>query len=98
MTGKQRAVLRKQANTLKPVVFIGKNGITDEVVSSADVILEANELIKCSVLEAAGLEAREAADAISGKTSSEVISVVGRKFVLYRKSSKEDKRKYSLMI
>ena len=90
LTGKQRAQLRGIANSLQPVVMIGKQGLTPEVTASADEVLEARELIKVSLLENAMIDIKDAAETLSGRTRSEIVSVVGRKFVLYRKSKTKD--------
>ena len=89
MTSKQRAYLKKLAANISPVVSVGKNGVTPEVISSCDEALEARELIKCSVLENCPEEAREVADTCGGRARAEVVQVIGRKFVLYR--PKKDK-------
>ena len=92
LTSKQRAQLRGLANSLTPIVHIGKEGITEAVVKQTDEALEARELIKCRVLENSMLTAREAADALGQVTRSEVVQVIGTKFVLYRPSHKKDKK------
>ena len=89
MTGKERAVFRKQANTLTPIFQIGKGDISDNMVEAFDAALEKRELIKLSVLETAGLSARDAAEMLSAATGSEVIQCIGRKFVLYRKREED---------
>lgn len=98
LTSKQRAKLRGLANTLQPFTQVGKGGASEEVCKAVDTVLEAKELIKLSVLETAGLTAREAADMISEAVNADVVSVIGRKFVLFRVSSKEENRKISEMI
>ena len=95
LTSKQRAYLRGLANSLQPISQVGKSGITDEVCRTADLALEARELIKMSVLETAGMTAREAADEIAERIGAESVAAIGRKFVLYRVSSKEENRKIS---
>ena len=89
MTGKERAVFRKQANTLTPIFQIGKGDISGNMVEAVDAALEKRELIKLSVLETAGLSARDAAEMLSAATGSEVIQCIGRKFVLFKQKSKE---------
>ncbi len=89
MTSKQRAFLRKMASKLDPVVSIGKNGVTPEVISSCDEALEARELIKCNVLDNCMEEVRAVADTCGGRARADVVQVIGRKFVLYR--PKKDK-------
>ena len=65
LTSKQRAQLRGLANSLDPIVHIGKEGISDSLVKQADEALEARELIKCKVLENAMLTAKEACQELS---------------------------------
>ena len=92
LTGKQRAQLRAMANSLEPVVHIGKDGIGDNLVKQANDALEARELITCRVLENCDLSAREACDELSRLTRSEQLQVIGTKFVLYRETRRKDKR------
>ena len=89
MTGKERAVFRKQANTLQPIFQIGKGEISDNMLNSIDEALEKRELIKLSVLETAEISAKDAAEMISAALGADVIQCIGRKFVLYRESEKE---------
>ena len=86
LNGKRRAYLRKMANTLDPVFQVGKGGVSEEMCLQIGNCLEARELIKLRVLENSGYTPREAAEEIAEKTSAEVVSVVGSKFVLYRES------------
>ena len=92
LTSKQRAQLRGLANGIDTILIVGKNGIGDDLVKQADDALEARELIKGKVLENALLSAREAAQALAPLTRSEVVQVIGTKFVLYRPSHKKDKK------
>ena len=92
LTSKQRAQLRAMANALDPVLHIGKGDLGDNLITQANEALEARELIKCRVLETSELSPREAADALSAATRSEVVQVIGTKFVLYRPTHKKDKK------
>ncbi len=89
ITTKQRAELRGMANKLEAILFVGKGGITPELTQSIDDALTARELIKIGIQENCVMTAREAADIIHERTHSDVVQVIGRKFVLYRKSSKK---------
>ena len=93
LTSKQRAQLRGLANTIDTIIHIGKDGIGENLVKQTDDALEARELIKCRVLENAMLSPREAADALSRATRSEVVQVIGTKFVLYRESHSKPREK-----
>ena len=96
LTSKQRAYLRGLANTLESVLQVGKDGISDNLISQADGVLEKRELIKGNVLENSLLSAREAAEAIAEGTHSEVVQVIGSKFVLFRVQQDKSKRKIEL--
>ena len=92
LTSKQRAQLRGLANGIDTILHVGKDGLGDNLIKQADDALEARELIKCKVLENSMLTAREAADALATATRSEVVQVIGTKFVLYRQSHNKDKK------
>ena len=91
ITSKQRAYLRSLCNTMQPVLYIGKDGITDATVTEAWNVLEARELIKCSVQREAPLTAREACEALSAACKAEQVQCIGSKFVLYKRNEKEPK-------
>lgn len=88
LTSKERAELRAQANGLDTTPMVGKGGVTGQVVLEAVTQLEARELVKGRVLEAALLGAREALEALCAATGAEPVCTVGSKFVLYRESEK----------
>lgn len=93
LTSKQRAQLRALANDIDTIVHIGKDGVGENLIKQANDALEARELIKGKVLENSMLTAREGAEALSRATRSEVVQVIGAKFVLYRESHSKDKDK-----
>lgn len=89
ITSKQRRFLRSMAHELEPVIFIGKAGITDNVVKEADLCLEARELVKIKVQEGCQLKAEEAADQLRSLVGAEFVQAIGRKFTLYRESKEK---------
>ena len=86
MTSKQRAYLRGLANTMEPILHVGKDGVNDNMIKQLSDALEARELIKCCVNQGAPLSAREALDELCEKTGAEPIQCIGRRFVMYRPS------------
>lgn len=90
-TSKQRAYLRSLANTIDTILMVGKSGMSPEIIKQADDALTARELIKGKVLETSPLSPKEAAQEVAQQTQSEVVQVIGTKFVLYRKNEKEPK-------
>ena len=97
LTSKQRAQLRGIASTEDTIVMVGKDGIGENLIKQVNDALEARELIKGKVLENSMLTAREAAEELAPLTRSEVVQVIGSKFVLYRRQPKKDKRRIELV-
>lgn len=89
MTSKERAGFRSMANTMQPILQIGKGGVSENSLKQIDDALEARELIKITVLETSGEDVRELAHEIAKEVNAEVIQVIGSKFVLYRKNMKK---------
>ena len=88
MTSKQRAKLRSMANTMDPILFVGKDGVTDGTVKEAYDALEARELIKCVVQQNCELTAREAQEELCTRLGADPVQCIGRRFVMYRESRK----------
>lgn len=88
LTSKERAELRSQANTLETTLMVGKSGVTQAVISEAENLLTARELVKGKVLEGALMSPREVCDAICQATGAEGVACVGTKFIFYRYSEK----------
>ena len=88
LTSKERAELRAQANALDTTLMVGKEGVTEAVIAEAETQLEARELVKGKVLEAAMMSPREVSDEICQATGADGVAVIGTKFVIYRVSEK----------
>lgn len=85
ITPRQRAHLKSLAHHLKPVLFVGKEGITDQTVRSLEEALNTRELLKVKILEAAPMKAREAGEALAARIDGAVaVQAIGRVAVLYR--------------
>jgi RNA-binding protein len=89
LTGKQRRHLRSLGHALEPVVHVGKDGLSDPFVAAVEQALDDHELIKVRVLESAALDRHQAAEALAGRTGSEVAQVLGNTFLLYRRRAEE---------
>ena len=86
LTSKQRATLRSLTNDFQAIMQVGKGGVTENLLKTVSDALEARELIKMTVLENSGYTTKEAANEIADAIGADVVSVVGKKFVLYRES------------
>ena len=94
LTSKQRAQLRAMANGIETILQVGKDGIGENLIKQADDALEARELIKGRVLDNnIEYDARSAAAALTQATRSEVVQVIGTRFVLYRESHSKPREK-----
>lgn len=90
MTSKERAAWRAKANTLEPIIQIGKEGISENLITQVDDALDSRELIKIRVhLETAPQTPKEFAAALAEKTGADVIQVIGGVIVLYREADEE---------
>ena len=91
LTSKQRAYLRSLATAEPTIMQVGKDGVTDNLITTIDDALEARELIKLKVLDNSAETPRSAAEALAQATGADVVCTVGTKFVLYRESKNKKK-------
>lgn len=89
LTSKQRAQLRGIASTYETIFQVGKGGVNEAMCKDIGEALRKRELIKIKVLENSGYTSREAAEEIAAATDSEVVQVIGSKFVLFKRNPKE---------
>ena len=91
LTGSQRKYLRGVAHGYKPLVQIGKEGLSKNVLSSIDTAIEAHELIKVKI--AAEREQRERfVYVIEDRLNCECVGTVGRMAIFYREQPDPEKR------
>lgn len=91
LTSKQRAYLRSLANGIDTILMVGKGGLSEQITAQAVSALKAREIIKGRVLESCELSVREVADSLAQETKSDVVQVIGTKFVLYKRNEKDPK-------
>lgn len=99
LTGKQKRVLRSRAMTERPLIHLGKSGLSDTFVEGVAAALDAREMIKISLLPAADETPKEVGEFLATAIPGlEVAQTIGRSLVIYKVSSKEEKRKLSKQI
>lgn len=91
MTSKQRSYLKGLAMNIEPIFQIGKSSLTPEITEAVSESFNNRELIKVSVLKNCFDDPRALAEALADRTHSEVVQVIGRKIVLYRKDKDNPK-------
>ena len=89
-TSKQRAKLKSLASTMKPIAQVGKEGISENLINGLSDAMEARELIKVNLLPTAGEDGENLAANIADLLGAEVVAVIGRKAIFYRRSGKKD--------
>lgn len=82
-----KKLLKARAKAEKPIVQIGKNGITDGMVSEIDLLLKRKKLVKVRLLKSFHEEndRKEAAKELAERTNSEIIDQTGFVVALYRR-------------
>jgi RNA-binding protein len=89
LKGKQKRFLRSLGVTMSPILTIGKEGISENLIHQAAGVLLARELIKGRVLPTAPEGVSETATVIAKATDSSLVQVVGRNFLLYKPNPEE---------
>ncbi len=96
LTGKQKQYLKSIAVSYPAVVQIGKEGITDSVVESVSDVLEARELIKIKINRNSAETIKETALLLSEKLHCEIVQIIGRNCILFKKKTDEKKSHFEL--
>lgn len=97
LEGFQRRHLRGLAHPLRPVVMIGKEGLSEAVVAKTEAELSAHELIKIRFQAAKDVK-REILRELAGRTRAELVGVVGHVGILFRQNREPDKRQIKVPV
>lgn len=84
LTSKERSILRSIGNKLEPIIIIGKNGITENLIIQLDEALNARELVKGRVLPHQDFEVKTIAVELAEKVGAAVVQTIGRNILFYR--------------
>lgn len=93
LTQNQKKQLKALIVQDKTKYQIGKSEVTNALLDMLDKALTARELIKVEVLKSATTPIMELTLDLSSKLHAEVVQVVGRVIVLYRKNKENPKIK-----
>lgn len=88
LTGKEKSKLRGLAQTRRALFQIGKDGVSENMIKTVSDSLEAHELVKISMLKTCAEEPKVAAFDLAAGTRSEIVQIIGRTIILYRRSKK----------
>lgn len=93
MTSKERTMLRAQAMKIESIFQIGKTGISPQQAEAVRDALKARELVKINVLKNCDEDILSLARILSERTGSEVVQVIGKKIILYKKNPKKEEKR-----
>ncbi len=88
LNSRQRAYLRGLANKLDCDLHIGKGEISVTVENSLGDLLQNRELVKACVLKTVNASVSDIAQQLAASVGAEVVQVIGRRFVVYRRSER----------
>ncbi len=94
LTGKQKRYLRSLAVNIRPIVQIGKSGLTNEILTSIRHAADARELIKVNILQNSDETAKDVA-AMIDEMGLNVVQIIGRNIVVFKVSDRKENRKIS---
>ncbi len=89
ITKKERITLRSIASSIKPTIWVGKDGFGENVLNQIDTELFDHELVKISMQENSNPLTEFELSELAVKLGAEVVTTIGRKIVLYRHSEKK---------
>jgi RNA-binding protein len=89
LSTKQKQHLKGLAHSLKPVVLMGANGLTEAVLAEIEIALNHHELIKVKVATEDRETKQLIIDAIVRESGAEKVQTIGKVLVLYRQSEQK---------
>ncbi len=93
LKGFQRSFLFRKAHALKPIVMIGKQGLTGQVTQAVSEALNAHELIKVRFTDFLD-ERRELSESLARDTGALLVGLRGHVAVLYRRHPDPERRSF----
>jgi len=90
LSQKQIRHLRSLAHHLKPVVWVGQHGLSDNVIEEVRIALDAHELIKVK-LAAEKAERSAMIETITAATNCAMVQHIGQMAVLFRRNEEKPK-------
>lgn len=98
LTSKQRAFLKSEAHSMKPIIQIGKNGLNDQIKTSVRNALDARQLIKVTLLQNTDEDIHDVAEVLEDEIGCDTVLKIGRILILYKESARKENRKISVKV
>jgi RNA-binding protein len=91
LTGKQTRFLRSVGHSLKPILLIGKAGITESFITQVRTALETHELIKVKVGKTSSAVLADAITELTEKVPCQLAQSIGKTVLLYKARAEDPK-------
>lgn len=91
LTGKQARYLRSLGHSLKPLILVGKAGITDTLIKQVRSSLETHELIKVKIGKTSATSLDDAVERLTTEVPCQLAQTIGKTVLLYRKRDENPK-------
>jgi RNA-binding protein len=81
--------LKREFGPEKPTLWIGKNGVTSDLIQEAQRQLESREIVKARLQRTVPQSTREIARVLATETGGEIVDIRGGSFILYKPPRRE---------
>jgi len=97
LSGSQRTYLRGLAHALRPVVQVGREGLSEGVMAAFEAALQAHELVKVQFLtERDRGTKRQLADAMASGAGAVCVGRIGHTAIFFRRHPDPQRRRVVL--
>ncbi len=93
LNSRQKKYLKGLGHHLDGLVFIGKEGLSEQVISATDLELLRHELIKVKIGNNSEADKHEVAENLPVATASALVQLIGKTLLLYRPNPKQEPEK-----
>ncbi|MCI5148450.1 MAG: ribosome assembly RNA-binding protein YhbY [Candidatus Electrothrix sp. MAN1_4] len=91
LNGRQNKYLRGLGHHVDPTVYVGKEGISENVVQSVIDALRTRELIKVKLGQNCEVPKKEAAEQLAKDSGAALVQLIGKMVLLYMPNKKLDR-------
>jgi len=90
ISAKTKRRVKKRLSAEKPTIWVGKTGVSQELLKEVDKQLDKNEMVKIKILKSVleSSKTKEVAAQIAEQTQSSLVEVRGNTFMLYKRRKK----------
>lgn len=87
LTGKQKRFLRANANHLRPIFSVGKNGLNEVWLNEVIQAVNNRELVKISIQQSADVDVDDVKQFVEDNSEIQVVQTIGKTVLLFNQSN-----------